>query len=113
MARALPVAVVVASSSTGYAVAQDAPFVNYNPSYSPDGARIVYQSRIFDQSEIYVMDADGSNETRLTNNSADDTHPSFSPDGSRILFDSNRDGVWHLFTMNVDGSDQVRLTYRG
>ena len=61
------------------ASAQNAPFVNFNPSFSPDGSRIVYQSRIYRQSEIFVMDADGGRSLRLTHNVADDTHPSFSP----------------------------------
>ena len=43
--------------------------------------------------EIYVMNADGSNQTRLTNNPADDFYPSFSGDGSKIAFVSNRDGA--------------------
>src|SRR5207302_2193555 len=42
--------------------------------------------------EIYVMDADGSNQTRLTNNPAHDGEPAWSPDGAKIVFVSQRDG---------------------
>ena len=56
------------------------------------------------------MNADGSNQTRLTNNAANDVHPSFSGDGSKIVFDSDRDGNYEIYVMNADGSNQTRLT---
>ena len=61
--------------------------------------------------EIYVMNADGSNLQRLTDNAGDDTDPDWSPDGRRIVFVSNRDGNDELYLMNADGSDPRRLTY--
>ena len=60
--------------------------------------------------EIYVMNSDGSNQTRLTNNSALDTYLSWSPDGSKIVFTSDRDGNYEIYVMNSDGSNQTRLT---
>jgi Tol biopolymer transport system component len=81
-----------------------------HPSWSPDGTRIVFQSRIGTNSEIYMMDADGSNQIRLTNDPADDEMPSWSPDGKRIIFSSNRDGNREIYVMNADGSNQIRLT---
>ena len=64
--------------------------------------------------EIYVMDADGSNLTRLTHNTLDDDDksPFWSPDGSKIAFLSDRDEifVYQLYTMDADGSNQTRLT---
>ena len=56
------------------------------------------------------MNADGSNQTRLTNNTADDYFPSFSGDGSKIAFVSDRDGGDEIYVMNADGSNQTRLT---
>ena len=56
------------------------------------------------------MDADGSNQTRLTDNAAYDFHPSWSPDGQKIAFYSDRDGDYDVYVMNADGSDVVKLT---
>ena len=71
-----------------------------------NGRRIAYDSGI----EIYVMNADGSGQTNLTNNSALDGGPSWSPDGSRIAFVSARDGNPEIYVMNADGSGLTRLT---
>lgn len=62
------------------------------------------------QSEIYVMNADGSGQARLTSNSADDLEPAWSPDGSEIAFTSFRDTGYDVYVMNADGSGVTRLT---
>ncbi|GAI66760.1 unnamed protein product, partial [marine sediment metagenome] len=59
--------------------------------------------------EIYIMNIDGSGQTRLTNKGGRGS--SFSPDGSKIVFISDRDGNPETYIMNVDGSEQTRLTY--
>jgi hypothetical protein len=56
------------------------------------------------------MDADGSNQTRLTQDPAGDWSPAWSPDGSRIVFQSDRDGNADIYVMHADGSNQTRLT---
>src|SRR5262245_65133870 len=61
--------------------------------------------------EIYVMNADGSDQKRLTFNTTFDGEPSFDGNGGRIAFTSNRDGNAEIYVMNADGSDQERLTY--
>jgi len=70
-----------------------------------------------DASEIYLMDADGTNARRLTDNHDGDSLPAISPDGTRVVFDSNRlrtadqpANTTHLFLMNIDGSAQTPLT---
>jgi len=60
--------------------------------------------------DIFVMNADGSNQVNLTRYSENDTKPTWSPDGSRIAFVSFRDGKRDIFTIAPDGSDVQRLT---
>ena|SRR5215216_1585464 len=62
--------------------------------------------------EIYVMNADGTGQTNISNNSANDFGPSWSPDGTKIIFASDRDAITNrdLYVMNADGSNPTRLT---
>ena len=75
--------------------------------------KIAFVSGRDGNNEIYVMDADGSNQTRLTSNSEQDSYPSWSPDGSKIAFTSYRDGNYEIYVMDADGSSQTRLTSNG
>jgi len=60
--------------------------------------------------EIYVMDVDGSHQTNLTHNPADDDAPTWSPDGQSLAFNTYRSGNWDIYVMAADGSNQRRLT---
>ncbi|HEX5824008.1 MAG TPA: oligogalacturonate lyase family protein [Candidatus Limnocylindrales bacterium] len=84
-------------------------------SWSPDGARIVFfswrdHSGQDQRNELYVMNADGSSQTRLTDNEAEDVEPTWSPDGRRIAFTSSRDGNPEIYVAAADGRGQRRLT---
>ncbi|HEV2840754.1 MAG TPA: hypothetical protein VGW39_05460 [Chthoniobacterales bacterium] len=59
---------------------------------------------------IFVMDADGSNQTNLTPGQTLETYAAWSPDGTKIAFASERDGNSEIYVMNADGSNQVRVT---
>ena len=72
---------------------------------------IAFQSNRDGNYEIYVMNADGSGQTDLTNNPAYDWTSAWSPDGTKIAFSSNRDGNKEIYVMNADGSSPTRLTY--
>jgi hypothetical protein len=61
--------------------------------------------------DIYVMRADGSGVTRLTNTeTAVEQQPAWSPSGAKIAFVSNRDGNDEIYVMNTDGTGVTRLT---
>jgi Tol biopolymer transport system component len=86
---------------------------NRFPRVSPDGARVVFTSYRDGNAEIYVMGADGSGQTRLTNNSAIDAAATWSPDSRRLAFQSNRGDNpqnFEIYSMSAAGGDLVRLT---
>ncbi len=85
----------------------------HNPAADP----AVNVENAFLATEIYLMNEDGTNARRLTNNTHADGFPALSPDGTRIVFDSNRRraegeplNTSDLFVMNTDGSEQTLLT---
>ncbi|MFC1639851.1 hypothetical protein ACFL3B_03695 [Gemmatimonadota bacterium] len=78
------------------------------PTWSPDGSRIAYTAYIGDQAEIYVIGANGTDVTNLTNHQADDASPAWSPDGSKLAFWSWRDDLMGLYVMDMDGSNPTK-----
>jgi hypothetical protein len=69
--------------------------------------KIAFETGRTGNSEIFVMNADGGNQTNVSNDSATDQEPAFSADGSKIAFASSRSGNSEVFVMNADGSGQV------
>lgn len=61
-------------------------------------------------SEIYVMNPDGTGQTRLTNNAATDKHPAWGPTGKQILFSTDRDGNFEVYVGDRDGTNLINLT---
>jgi hypothetical protein len=76
------------------------------PVLSPDGQRVAYGK----DGDIFVVNADGSQNTRVTNDPTHDSFPLWSPDGQRIAFARDGDGTRFLYVMNADGSQQTQLT---
>jgi TolB protein len=81
------------------------------PTWSPDGTRIAFKSN----GNIYVMNADGSAQKRLTrapSTGRGDEYPAWSPDGSRIAFARSRvGGLAEIYVIHIDGSGLKRLTH--
>ncbi len=119
----------------------DTPGYDGGPWYSPDGSQIVWRAW-YPQTEqdkaqwrdnmaknyivstpldLWVMDADGGNKQRLTDNGATNWAPSWHPDGKRIVFSSNMDDWredlktyghnFELYLINSDGTGLKRITY--
>ena len=99
--------------------------VSTYPSFSPDGKYIVFRSVVQQpslnwdltatdrNSEIFIMNDDGSNPKNLSVNIAYDGWPTWSPDGAFILFTSNRTGpanIGQLYTIEKDGSHLKQIT---
>jgi Tol biopolymer transport system component len=81
------------------------------PTATPiSGGRVAFVSERDGNAEIYVMNADGSDVTRLTDTPAVEWLPIWSPDGTRIAFYSYRDDFAEIYVMNADGSGQMNLT---
>jgi Tol biopolymer transport system component len=75
------------------------------PHVSADGRRIVFRSGGDGSGRVFVMDGDGRNRRRLTDDDALETMPALSPDGEWVVFPTSRAGGRKLWIQRVDGSD--------
>ena len=85
--------------------------------FSFDGSQVVFCGHStdntinpFKQDQLFVVNADGTNQQRLTTDTGPG-YPVFSPDGKKIAFLTDRDGLGEktIYTMNVDGTYQTRF----
>lgn len=102
---------ITAPGGTTHALVENVDLTS--PAWSPDGQRIVAQIYLHDHADIFLLDAAGNVQKRLTapasstGRAANNVAPAWSPDGRSILFLSDRDGSWRLYRMNADGSGQA------
>jgi Tol biopolymer transport system component len=116
VALAVAALIVVMGAATAYATAHRLFFAagrstwHSTPAWSPDGGAIAFVSNRDGNPEIYVMNANGSELQRLTQETLRDGGPAWSPDGRKIAFERWVDHHPDIYVMNADGSGQRSLT---
>lgn len=86
------------------------------PMYSPDGTKIIYACTQSGQTQIWVMNVDGTNQTQLTFSgypaAPDANFPSYSPDNKKIAFLGGYETEYgQIWLMNADGTNRKQLTF--
>ena len=86
---------------TGLTRITNDPAQDGEPTWSPTGDAIAFDTNRDGNSEIYQMAPDGTGLVNLTNNPAFDFIPDFSPDGTQVMFSSNRSGNFEVFLLDL------------
>lgn len=89
------------------------PGLNITPAASPDGVWVSFATSQDGNHEIYKLNTNTKQLSRLTVHNAGDLSPSWSPTGQEIVFTSDRGGGPQIYIMSADGSNVRRLTYEG
>ncbi len=90
------------------------------PAWSPDGSQLAFISpcrtrdelddKTYNDSTLYIVNADGTDAQPLTIAPGPDFDPDWSPDGERIAFTSLRDGTKDIYVITIETQSVVRLT---
>jgi len=84
---------------------------NQFPTFSPGGRRIAFISDRTGVEQVWVMNADGSNQTQISHSGfREDQLPDWSPDAKKIAFAQGNAGAGRIWVINGDGSNPVQLT---
>ena len=88
--------------------------LDWDPAWSPDGARLVWSSLRDLNLELYIIDTSSEftveNATRLTNDAGRDWFAAWSPDGERIAFSSDREGNENIYVVTLATGEITQLT---
>ncbi len=90
-------------------------YYSTSPSWSPDGTKIVYILNDINhpldlKTELYVINADGTNKNKITNNKYIKNDPDWSPDNKYIIFCAVQDNSLSIYAIKPDGTDQTIIT---
>lgn len=86
---------------------------NSSPAWSPDGKRLAVVLTRDGNSQIYTVNADGTELRRVTRTSGIDTEPTFTPDGANIYFTSDRGGSAQIYRVPAEGGEARRVSFGG
>jgi Tol biopolymer transport system component len=88
-------------------------FADIDPEWAPDGSVIAFASEAEGPGlfEVYTIEPNGANLTRITNASGSNTFPRWSPDMSAMVFVSDRTGSSNIYIMEPNGNSQRLLTF--
>ena len=82
----------------------------YDPRWSPDSRKILFESRSGRNLDVHVINVDGRRHLRLAPSRHYDAQPNWSPDGKSIVFVSRRDGNRDIYVMSATGRNLTNLT---
>jgi Tol biopolymer transport system component len=96
------------ADGTGRTRLTEHPERDADPTWSPDGSKVVFVSQRDGDVALWIMDADGGNKHKLVQG----REPAWSPDGARIAFTSSAfEGNDEIYVIDVDGSTMRQLTF--
>jgi len=86
------------------------PAEDRSPAWSRDGKHIAFESHRDGNWEVYLLELDSGELTRVTQDLAFDGAPAWSPDGTHLAFESYRDGNWEIYLLELESGQLARLT---